>query len=680
MDFKENIDKKRFACIIIDISSEKVDRTFQYRIPEDLRGSLSVGMRVNVPFGNGKRTGYIVRLSDTPEIEESRIRELYGVVKGSVPVEERMISLAAWMKDRFGGTMNHALKTVLLVPAEKKRRKKKQTDDPGEQTRPVPVSLVELNESQKRAAERILTDWKKGIRGTYLLHGVTGSGKTEVYIEVMKAVVRKGKQVVFLIPEIALTFQTVRRLRAHFGERVAILNSRMSAGERYEQYRKAKDGEIDVMVGPRSALFTPFAEPAFFILDEEHETSYKSESLPRYHARETAIRLAEICGASVILGSATPSVDSFYKARNGEYTYLELPERAADRSMAETEIVDMRNELREGNRSILSRRLREEMERTLAAGEQSMLFLNRRGVSGFVSCRSCGEVMKCPHCDVSLSLHRNQTLVCHYCGYRTPMIKTCPKCGSRYIGTFRAGTEKAEDMVREAFPGARILRMDTDTTRGKEGHERILGAFSRHEADILIGTQMIVKGHDFPTVTLVGILAADMSLYAPDFHAGERTFQLLTQAAGRAGRGEAPGRVLIQTYQPEHYSIRCAAAQDYQSFYEEEIAFRRLMRYPPVWHFLQILSACTKEEEAERGAGIVASLVREAVGEEAFVTGPVDAVPVKRMDLFRKVVFIKSPSYDMLVKAKDHTESCFSSREELSHILIRFDFDPMNGF
>ncbi len=672
---------KKYVNIIIDISSEKVDKTFQYRIPQDLLGKLKPGMRLHVPFGRGKRTGYIVELTDEPEIEEDRIKEVYGIVEGAVPVEERLITLASWLKEHYGGTMNHALKTVLLAPAEKKSRPRKKKEGEEEVKYPeAPSDPITLNSAQRAAADRIIGDRKSGKKAVYLLHGVTGSGKTEVYIEVMKEAVAAGKQVIFLIPEIALTFQTVQRLKTWFSDRVSILNSRMSKGERYEQYRRARDGEIDVIVGPRSALFTPFASPAFIIMDEEHETSYKSETLPRYHARETAIELAGLCGASVILGSATPSVESFYRAEQGEYVYLELPERATGQALATTKIVDLRKELREGNRSIFSRELQNKIKKTLEAGEQSMLFLNRRGLSGFVSCRSCGEVMKCPHCDVSLSLHKNGQLVCHYCGYRTPMVKKCPSCTSTFIGTFRAGTEKVEESVKELFPSARVLRMDMDTTKGKDGHEKILARFSRHEADILIGTQMIVKGHDFPAVTLVGVLAADMSLYAPDFHAGERTFQLLTQAAGRAGRGEKAGEVLIQTYQPEHYGVVFAAAQDYRGFFEEEIAFRKLMHYPPVWHFLQILASSEKEEEAVSGADALNDIVRGCMDPKCAVTGPVEAIPYKRMDVFRKVVFIKAPSYDMLVKIKDRVETHFSETEVMGRFHISFDFDPMNGF
>lgn len=349
------------------------------------------------------------------------------------------------------------------------------------------------------------------------------------------------------------------------------------------------------MIGPRSALFTPFPNLGVIIIDEEHEAAYKSETVPRYHARETAIARAQMCGARVVLGSATPSVESYDRAKQGKYRLFEMKERVSARPLPSVYTVDLREELRNGNRSIFSDKLRELITDRLEKKEQIMLFINRRGVAGFVSCRSCGEVIKCPHCDVSLNLHNNGKLVCHYCGYEQPMVKECPSCGSPYIGGFKAGTQKIEEMVKRQFPTARVLRMDLDTTRKKGGYEEILSAFANGEADILIGTQMIVKGHDFPNVTLVGVLAADLSLHISDYRAAERTFQLLTQAAGRAGRGHRQGEVVIQTYQPEHYSVVTAAEQDYEAFFEQEIFLREMMHYPPKWHMLVIHAAGAQE-------------------------------------------------------------------------------------
>ncbi|MBO6214962.1 MAG: primosomal protein N', partial [Lachnospiraceae bacterium] len=421
-----------------------------------------------------------------------------------------------------------------------------------------------LNPAQKQ----VLSEFHRGREEDdrpFLLYGITGSGKTEVYIEMLREVIAEGKQAIVLIPEIALTYQTVMRFYSRFGERVSFLNSRMSPGERYDQYERAKRGELDIMVGPRSALFTAFDNLGLIIIDEEHETSYQSEQPPRYHAREVAEERARLTGATLVLGSATPSLESYSRALEGRYRLLRLTERAVvGATLPTTEIVDLRAELKGGNRSILSRKLQEAIGDRLSRGEQSMLFLNRRGVSGFISCRACGEAIKCPHCDVSLSEHRDGRLHCHYCGYTAPKPGVCPSCGSKHIAGFRVGTEKVEEEVKRLFPKARVLRMDADTTGGKDGHREILSAFSDHEADILVGTQMIVKGHDFGNVTLMGILAADQALNDYDFRSSERCYDLLVQASGRAGRGERPGLVIIQTYKPEHYAITAAAASDYE--------------------------------------------------------------------------------------------------------------------
>ena len=481
------------------------------------------------------------------------------------------------------------------------------------------------------------------------------------------------------------------RFFARFGNRVSIINSRLSNGERYDQFERAKNGDIDIMIGPRSALFTPFSNLGLIIIDEEHENSYKSESVPRYHAREVAIEYARMSDAVVVLGSATPSVDSYYKAKTGVYRLLELDKRVDDRPLPKCEVVDLRQELREGNRSILSTRLQELMEERLLNGQQTMLFLNRRGKSAFMSCRACGFVVKCPHCDVSLSEHSGGVMVCHYCGYRQPVPKVCPSCGSKYISGFKAGTQKIEAMVAKRFPQARILRMDYDTTRAKDAYEKILQAFSNHEADILIGTQMIVKGHDFSNVTLVGVLAADMSLHVNDFHAAERTFALLTQAAGRAGRGKLPGNVVIQTYDPDHYAIRTAKEQDYEAFYDKEIEYRRLMNYPPVWNML--LVHVTSPDESECGSmaqqvyDIAAQMISHMDENQSpydrhliQLIGPADATIAKVNDIYRKVIYMKTSDYAALISIKDGIEQAVKADTAMKNANISFDFNPMSGF
>ena len=546
-----------------------------------------------------------------------------------------------------------------------------------------------LTQEQEGIVVEILKDYDAGKQQTYLLHGITGSGKTEVYIRLIEEVVSRGKQAIVLIPEIALTYQTLMRFYKHFGERVSVLNSTLSAGEKYDQCERAKNGEIDVIIGPRSALFTPFPNLGLIVMDEEHEGSYKSEGTPKYHARETAQELAQREGAGLVLGSATPSLEAYYRVGKGEYKLFSLTERVTGGALPKVYTIDLREELKQGNRTIFSRKLQELMADRLEKGQQSMLFINRRGLAGFVSCRSCGQVVKCPHCDVSLSEHRGGRLVCHYCGYEIPKMNTCPECGSKYISGFRAGTQQIEEKLVEMYPGIRVLRMDADTTKTKDSYEKILEAFRNGEADVLVGTQMIVKGHDFPNVTLVGVLAADMSLSVGDYRAAERTFQLLTQAAGRAGRGEIPGEVVIQTYQPEHYAIIHAANQDYESFYEEEILYRDLMKYPPIANMLGVQIFASDEAEGVKIAGWLARQAKElaesmgetygwSLKERVQIIGPAPAGIGKINDVYRFVFYIKHADMEILVQQKDYLEEVVKSVEHRG-MNVQFDFNPING-
>ncbi len=567
----------------------------------------------------------------------------------------------------------------------------------------------ELNQGQRTAADRMIDSYKKQKQEVYLLHGITGSGKTEVYMEVIENVVASGRQVIMLIPEIALTYQTVMRFYKRFGERISILHSRLSGGERYDQYIRAQNGEIDIMIGPRSALFTPFQNLGLIILDEEHEESYKSETPPKYHAREVAIERAKMTNAMVILGSATPSVESYKNALDGTYQLCTLTERAGKGTIPTVEIVDLREELKKRNRSMFSDRLKILIADRLQKGQQIMLFINRRGYAGFVSCRSCGFVLKCPHCDVSLTAHqiqKGQKLVCHYCGHTIIKPSICPSCSSKYIASFGTGTQKIEEAVGKEFPQARVLRMDTDTTKGKEGHEKILSAFANHQADILVGTQMIVKGHDFPNVTLVGIMAADLSLFANDYRAAEKTFQLLNQASGRAGRGKEAGEVVIQTYQPEHYSIVTAAKNDYLSFYKQEIVNRSLIDYPPMGHMFAVLLTSKKEELAEKlSKELIKSIFHYAQSQGIFVwankkylqkewtipeknqdnikiIGPAKASVGKIKDYYRIVFYLKGKEEKTLRLIKNHLEYEMETRfeEEKKKVSVQFDFDPVHSY
>lgn len=539
---------------------------------------------------------------------------------------------------------------------------------------------IEYTEEQQNAIDCFRENYLKGENKTYLLYGVTGSGKTEVYMEMIARVLRDGKQAIVLIPEIALTYQTVMRFYRRFGNRISILNSRMTDAERFDQMMRAKEGAIDIMIGPRSALFTPFQNLGLIVIDEEHEHTYKSEQIPRYHAREVATKRAELEGASVVLGSATPSLESYYRALNGTYEMLTLKERSKKQSLPEVYTIDMREELKAGNRSIISDRLRQLIQDRLDKKQQIMLFINRRGFAGFISCRSCGHVVKCPHCDVSLTAHRGGRLVCHYCGYEEREHEVCSECGSKHIGGFRAGTQQIEELVKNEFPKARVLRMDMDTTKEKDGFEKILETFANEEADILIGTQMIVKGHDFPNVTLVGVLAADLSLYADDYRAGERTFQLLTQAAGRAGRGSEKGEVVIQTYSPDHFCIETASRQDYEAFYEEEITYRKLMGYPPVEQLLAILIEGNDETLLETACSYLKQYAQRVGQGKVRCIGPASPYVGKVNDVYRRVIYLKHPQYDILTNMKDKLEQYIELNTGFRKLRIQFDFNPMNIF
>ena len=730
-----------YAGVIVDISHEKLDKIFQYSVPEDIASVISIGNKVNIPFGAGHRTGYVVNLSNTPEIAPDKIRPLDGIVKSSTTIDERMIKLAYWMKTNYGSTINQALKTVIPVKEKVKQvnnrtvrllisprealslseeyrtSKRKQSeilkflsDNPVCDYRKVTqqmgqvrqsltalsdAGLIEidtqrvfrneleaaedfrnvtsLNHEQQVVCDGIIKDYDNNDMTPCLIKGVTGSGKTEVYMEIIQHVLSKGREVIVLIPEISLTYQTIMRFYAKFGNVVSVINSRLSKGEKYDRFELAAQGRIKIMVGPRSALFTPFNNLGAVIIDEEHESAYQSETIPRYHARETAIELARMTGAKVIMGSATPSLEAFNRCRSGIYKLYRLDNRAGNATIPDVDVVDLRDEMKKGNRTMFSTKLKSLMQEKLDAGEQIMLFLNRRGYQGFINCRDCGNVIQCPHCDVSLTLHGRNRLVCHYCGYETVFNHICPKCGSKYIGAFKAGTEKVEEETHKIFPHASVLRMDLDTTSGKEGHRNILEKFASHEADILIGTQMIVKGHDFADVTLVGILLADMSLHCSDYRAAEITFDLLTQAAGRAGRGDRKGNVVIQTYDPEHYSIVHAAGQDYDAFYDEEMGYRELMGYPPSNHMMAVRISCADADLATKLSDELYKLT--SVDDRVNIIGPADAAVYKINDIYNRVIYYKCKDYALLIQIKDTIENylkCNVSCYKECHVV--FDF------
>ena len=738
-----------YGDIIIDITHEKLDRVFEYKIPEHLEDDCQVGVEVLVPFGVGNRQvkGYIVKLKDTPDYDVDKIKPILSLSPDREAIEGRMVALAAWLKEHYGGTMIQALKTVLPIKQRENIKLKRDiclllNKEEAESTladftsknqkararllealiqspvlnytfairdlkigKPVIDYFVKeqfieiaseqihrnpIRSQEKRAKDIVLTQeqqmafeafkeaFSKGKNHTYVLHGVTGSGKTEIYIEMIKLAIDKGEQAIVMIPEIALTYQTVMRFYHSFGDRISIMNSRLSKGEKYDQMMRAKSGQVDVMIGPRSALFTPFPRLGLIVVDEEHEGTYKSDQVPRFHVRETAIQRAKMEGASVVLGSATPSLEAMYCIHSGKYKLLSLTKRLSHQTLSKVDTVDMREELKAGNRSIFSRRLRHLMEEKLKNNQQVMLFLNRRGYAGFISCRTCGYVAQCKNCDVSLSVHHHKILRCHYCGYEEVRKPQCPTCDSKHMGEFRAGTQQIEALVKSEFKGAKVLRMDMDTTKSKDGHEKILRAFGRGEANVLIGTQMIVKGHDFPNVTLVGVLAADMSLHSGDYHGGERTFQLITQAVGRAGRGHMKGEAVIQTYSPTHYAIVAAANQDYEAFYTKEISYRKLLGYPPVENLLAVLLSSEDEEQLDLASNYLKGFgAMSGEGLDVKIIGPASPAIGKIDNVYRKVFYMKAKEYETLVTLKNKMEAYIEINSGFQKIRILFDFNPV---
>lgn len=643
-----------YADVIVDISHEAIDKTFEYEIPDELLETIQVGQMVSIPFGNAKkpRTGYVIGIKKTSVYDPEKIKALVGVVESATRIDTNLIKLAEYIRVNYGGTMIDALKTVMPVK-ESVRAVKGRVEESAYE---IDKKDIVLSPAQKALVDEFSDDYESYLKGeaspsTYLLKGITGSGKTEVYIECIKEVVKSGGQAILLIPEIGLTYQTKARLYSHFGDRVAIINSKQSKGEKYREFEKARKHEVDVVVGPRSALFTPCEKLGLIIIDEEHDSAYKSETTPRYVSRNVAKKRCELEGAALILGSATPTLESYQYAKDGVYKLWELNERPDGAKLATVNVVNMADELMQGNRSIISQKLQLAIANRLENKEQVMLFINRRGYNSFMSCRECGEAIKCPKCDVTLTLHemkgRKPYLSCHYCGYQQAKPTACPKCSSKMIAGFGTGTEKVEQEIKRLFPEARTLRLDKDTTTRKNDLPNILSRFNKGEADILVGTQMIVKGHDFANVTLVGVILADLSLFANDYMATERTFGLLTQAAGRAGRGSKPGEVIVQSYKTNHYAIQTAVNQDYDAFFETEMTYRRLLKYPPVVNMLLVMMTGPNYEELVQASKdfseeLAEEFETEIEDKSISIVGPSDALIGRINDIFRRVLYIKS--------------------------------------
>ena len=666
-----------YADLILELSNAKIDRVFTYRIPKELHTSVFVGCPVFVSFGTIKRKvkAYIIDLRDSIDFDKDKIKDILSIVDLDIPAGRNLLSLAIYMKKHYGVTFSKAISTVMPV----KNKLKRKTQDSKSAFFNIEKQDNQdkiLNEAQKLIYNSFCSDYDNNDFKTYLIHGITGSGKTLVYINMIKKVLSMGKQAIVLVPEISLTYQLVKNFISIFGDRVAILNSKLSKGERVKEFEKVLSHEADIIIGPRSALFTPFDNLGIIIIDEEHDNAYKSETVPRYDTRDLAVKLSQISKCSLVLASATPSPETYKKAIEGEYKLFKLKARANKSAiLPKIHIVDLRKELENGNRSIFSNKLKELIEDRLNKKEQIILFMNRRGLSGFVSCRSCGYVIKCPHCDVSLTLHNTNKLYCHYCGYNTIMPSLCPSCKSPYIAGFGFGTQKLENMTKKMFPSARVLRLDQDTNKSKDDSINIMKNFSRGDADILIGTQMIVKGHDISNVTLVGIVAADASLYINDYTSAQRTYELVTQASGRAGRAEKAGEVVIQTYNPEHYALQACLQNDYNLYYDNEIIYRQLAMYPPIIHILGIQLSVKDEEVLEdvttKYVSILVAKANKISGLN--IIGPVRANIYKLRDYFRKIIYVKYSDYDILTKIKEDIEEELEDIKLFSSISIIYD-------
>lgn len=630
----------KYADVIIDNKTDHTDMLYTYGSELD----VAVGQKVYIPFGIGNkpREGYVFKVYDSPEREIKNLKFI-SAVDEEIALNAEMLETAAFMKRRY---LCRTIDCVKCFVPQGKASKSGKKRVPYAEEMPK-TSAPELTEEQKTAAAAVSEAIQTGRHELFLLRGVTGSGKTEVYMSAVEKALAMGRTAIVLVPEISLTDQLVERFFGRFGrERIAVLHSRLSSGERYDEWKRIRSGEAQIVIGARSAVFAPLENIGVIIMDEEHETSYKSDMAPKYDTAEVAIKRLKIHGGVLILGSATPSVVSYSRAQDGIYRLLEMKTRYNRVELPQVKTVDMRRELTEGNRSMLSRELYDGIERNLSEKRQIILFLNRRGYSTFISCRECGYVLACGECGISMTYHKEKNAgVCHYCGRELSVPKICPKCGSKYIRHFGTGTEKVEEFVSEMFPEAGVARLDMDTVRRKGSITKILNDFKKGKTDILIGTQIVAKGLDFRNVGLVGIISADVSLNIPDFRSSERTFQLVTQAAGRAGRGELRGSVIIQTYSPEHYALKYAAKQDFEGFYEEEIRMRRLMCYPPYSDLIQLVFRAEDEDAVRQTAADAYSYLTGNMPDELSknVFEPQKSPLNKESGKYRYQMLIKAP-------------------------------------
>lgn len=732
-----------YAEIILNSEALEIDRPFTYKIPVELEEKVQVGQIVKVPFGMGNKTseGFVLFIKEENEVNISfRVKKISAIITDEPIIDEDDIKLINFLREKYLCKYIDAFRLLIPVGIMKGAKSKSKKvivfksddlscikkpegyieiinflkDNSGRYTKSElinvnSISQYKLNkliekgllvveeetvfrynnrtyniDSEKELTfeqKHVLDEYNNSGNNLFLLKGVTGSGKTEVYMRMVEEVLEKNQSAIVLVPEISLTPQMIERFKGRFGRDVALFHSKLSDGERFDEWFRVKEGKAKLVVGARSAIFLPVKNLGLIIIDEEHENTYKSDQNPKYQTKEVAEFLSEQKGCRVVLGSATPTIETYYRALTGDLKLLELNSRVDGKAMPPMKVIDMRNELRSGNISLFSRELFRDMQEKLSKGEQIILFLNRRGFSTFVSCRSCGYVFKCEECDISMTYHRSGLLVCHYCGKTKRSPQKCPKCDSKYVKFFGAGTERVEEEVKKYFKHARVLRMDVDTTRGKDSYEKIYNTFKEGKADILIGTQMISKGLDFKNVTLVGILAADMSINIPDYRAAERTFQIITQVAGRAGRGEKQGKVVIQTYTPEHYSLEYAVNYDYEGFYEKEFTVRALMKYPPFGKILLINGISKKEDLLKNFMHKISNVIKPLVEKEVEVDilGPIPCLVAKVKENYRWQIVIKGEFESKF--AKKIKELLYDENKNVyNDIRISMDINPNNLF
>ena len=666
----------KFADIVIN---RPIEGPFTYSIPESLKEDIEIGSVVEVSFRNKIVIGYVVGFPDKCDIE--KIKPLNSIVDKTLSIDSKMLELTKWISEYYysswGEAISAAIPSVVKKGASGKRQRKEKHDEEKKEFEFVDGSDKHLmpNEEQKLALDSIMDSMNTRTHRVFLLHGVTGSGKTEVYLQSIAHALELGLSSIVLVPEISLTPQTVARFKARFPDKIAILHSRLLGSKRISEWHRISSGAAQIVIGPRSAIFAPVKNLGLVVVDEEHETSYKQEDVPRYNAKDVAIKRAELSKAIVILGSATPSLESFYAAKNGKFTLIELPERIDSRLLPAVDIVDMREEMTRAKKiPIFSQKLREWIDKDIVEKKQVILFLNRRGFSTFINCRKCGYVIKCKRCSVSLTYHFDKKkLVCHHCSFNMEPPEICPECNEAYLKYWGLGTEKVESELSRFFPAARIARMDTDSTHERGSHDKVLSRFKDGHIDILIGTQMIAKGLDFPKVTLVGVISADTALNLPDFRSAERTFNLLTQVAGRAGRGDLGGRVIIQSYTPQHYSIQAAKTHDYNTFYDKEISLRKELYLPPFCHMASLTLRGRKEERVFKASEkLKDSLEKESKSKNIDILGPAPSPISKMKGMYRWNIFLRAETAEnitsILKKALDKNKS--------SGIIITVDIDP----